>query len=101
MPIRCTVTRELVHGIDRRNRPYTMQLVHYDDASTGKRLRTRGYIVGEASVQVSAAPHVPVVPLRPVATPVGGNQQPFEPAPPQGVFALLREVVRSLFWEFF
>lgn len=101
MPIRCTVTRELVHGIDGRNRPYTMELVHYDDASTGKRLRTRGYIVREASVEVSAAPPVPVVPLQPVANEVAGNHQQFEPVPPRGVIALIREVARSLFWEFF
>jgi hypothetical protein len=52
MTIRCIVLRERFQSIDRRRRPYAMELVHYVDAATGQRLKTKGFIVPANAVTV-------------------------------------------------
>jgi hypothetical protein len=53
MKILCRVTREQFETADNLGRPYTMELVHYDDHATGERLFTKGYIVPTNTVEVT------------------------------------------------
>ena len=50
MPILCSVIREQIQSKDTTGRPYTMELVHYTNATTGERVRTKGYILPSNTV---------------------------------------------------
>ncbi|MCX4151001.1 MULTISPECIES: hypothetical protein [Paraburkholderia] len=52
MPILCSVIREQIHSEDTSGRPYTMELVHYTNATTGQLVRTKCYILPSNTVHV-------------------------------------------------